>query len=336
MKWQKTMKYMTVILAALFILLAPFAIGCEKQEKENRISIVCTVFSGYDWTRNIITGVQDRFELNYLFSNGTDSHSYQPTVSDIISISECDILITSGGESERWVFSELEKYENSNVRVISMLDIIGELALEEYEGIQHNEEDHHAHGEDTEQEIEKEYDEHIWLSIKNAKVICREIEKVLSDIDCNNSDLYKRNCDEYCEKFGEIYDKYAESIQNSDINTLIFADRFPFAYLMNDLGISYHAAFSGCSAESEASVSTIVKLIELAEECKTENICVIETSDQKLAATVASGAGDISIIVLDSIQAVSSDKISNGYSYCGAMEENLRLVKKALSIEKAG
>ncbi len=319
-----------ILLLSVLLILILMPLSCNYRQESGKIKIVCTVFSGYDWVQNIIKGHEENFDIVYLLSNGSDSHSYQPTVKDIALISDCNLLISSGGESEEWVLDAVESSGNDDIMLISMLDIIGDRALDEYAGIQSGRHEGHDHHGD-----EEEYDEHTWLSLKNAVMICSEIERIISGIDPKNSDSYMKNRDEYCRRLDELFEKYKDSIKNSQLDTLIFADRFPFAYLMDDLGISYHAAFSGCSAESEASVETIVKLTELTRSVGCEYICVIETSDKKLAETVSSCVGNnCRIITLDSIQAVSDKKIKNGYNYIDVMENNLKLIKRALSISE--
>ncbi|MDE5872357.1 MAG: metal ABC transporter substrate-binding protein, partial [Lachnospiraceae bacterium] len=293
--------------------------ACSRPELVNngKISVVCAGFSAYDWVRVLCGDRISEIDLKMLGDNGADMHSYQPSVEDIARIGNCDLFIYSGGESEAWVDDALKNAVNPDMIVINMVDVIGENAIE------HDEHEDHD---------EMEYDEHVWLSLKNACLIVNEIEHALEKLDSENAEYYRGKCEEYRSLLAGLDERYEEMTKNAAGNTLIFGDRFPFRYLVEDYGLDYYAAFDGCSADTEASFEIITSLAGKMDELNVNYIIVIEGSDKRLANTIKDSAktGNRAILVVDSIQSVSKKKMDMGYTYIGAMENNLELFEKAL------
>ncbi len=179
---------------------------------------------------------------------------------------------------------------------------------------------------------EHEDDEHIWLSLKNAEIICRALSQELSVIAPEHAETYAANTEAYCEKLAVLDQKYKSAVDEAPVDTLLFADRFPFRYLTDDYGIEYYAAFSGCSAESEASFETVIFLAGKLDELKLSAVLTIEGSDRKLAQTIinASSAHNAKILTINSMQSITSKDVKNGSSYLSIMESNLEVLKEAL------
>ncbi len=296
------------------------------------IKVVTTIFPIYDWVREV---AQDDVDINLdlLLDNGVDLHSYQPTAKDIMDISDCDIFIYVGGESDEWVDDTLAQADNKNMTVLDLMDILGDKAKEEEvkEGMQ---EDDHEHEEGKEEEHEEgpEYDEHVWLSLKNTSLFVDKIAEALSKADPQHADAFKANSASYQEKLSALDTQYQQAVDNASVKTLLFGDRFPFRYLTDDYGLDYYAAFVGCSAESEASFETISFLSGKVDELNLKSIMQIETSDGSIAKTVKDNTKtkDQQILTLDSIQGVTSDRIQAGETYLSVMESNLTVLKQAL------
>ncbi len=281
------------------------------------LSIVCTTFSCYDWTRELLGDRVDDVQLTYLLDSGADLHSYQPSAADMVKISGCDVFIYVGGESEHWAEDALKEASNKNMKALKLLDADGISAKEEEvkEGMQADD--------DEDEGGEPEFDEHVWLSVKNAQVLCRDISETLSEADPEHSDEYRANCEAYEDKLSELDERFSEAAKG-DI-TLIFGDRFPFRYLCDDYGIDYYAAFAGCSAETEASFETVAFLAKKADEVGTDTIYTIENSDGKIAQAIISNTKnkDQKTVVMNSLQSVDGEQIKNGATYLKLMEENL-------------
>jgi len=309
---------------------------------EDKISIVTTIFPEYDWVMNVLGSNPANAEVTLLLDNGVDLHSYQPTADDIMKIATCDMFIYVGGESDRWVEDALSEAVNKDMVVINLLEVLGESVKEEevVEGMQEEDEHDHHHDEDEDgehhhhDENENEYDEHVWLSLKNAVICTEAISHALQDkVDPDNSIEYAENSAEYTGKLLSLDEEYKETIGNSRMNTLLFGDRFPFRYLTDDYDLNYYAAFAGCSAETEASFETVTFLAGKVDELNLGCILTIETSDGKIAETIRNNTltGDQKILVLDSLQSVTMDDINNGVTYLSIMKENLNVLSEALN-----
>ena len=291
--------------------------------------IVTTIFPIYDWVKEIV-GDNDNVELTMLLDKGVDLHSFQPTADDIVKISACDMFIYVGGESDEWVEDALKEATNKNQVSVNLLNVLGSSVKEEEvkEGMEaeHEEEGEHEH------EEEPEYDEHVWLSIKNAKVLCEKISAELCKLDAANKEAYQSNTTAYTAKLDSLDKEYEAAVKNAGVKTVLFGDRFPFRYLVDDYGLDYYAAFVGCSAESEASFETIVFLAKKADELGLKAICQIESSDGKIAKTIRNNtkSKNQEILTLDSLQSTTGEQAKSGKTYLSAMQSNLEILKNAL------
>ena len=503
------MKKITAMLLALVMLVGVLA-GCEKQNdtnKTDRLSIVTTIFPEYDWVKEILGDKADNAEITMLLDNGVDLHSYQPTADDIVKISDCDLFIYVGGESDEWVDNALKNATNKNMKVINLLDVLGDSVKTEetVEGMQEEEHDH-DHGHDKEitkddikdrtlsdfagewkslypylltgdldeycehkaeededssttkdtylekykaswqcdankitingnkitftytdgksvsaeytyagyqpklndegkirsvryqfettstdapkyvqfndhghepgeaehfhiyfgndgfdalmdlktnpffvggslsvdeildelmghsHDHEEESDEHVWLSLRNAEALCKAISAALQEIDPDNKDAYASNTSAYIKKLSALDNEYKKAVNAATYKTVLFGDRFPFRYLVDDYGLSYYAAFVGCSAETEASFETISFLAKKVDELKMPCVLTIEGAQHKIAETIVQNttAKNQKVLTMDSMQSTTSKDVKNGTTYLSVMEQNLSVLKEAV------
>lgn len=327
------MKKITALLLALLMLVGALA-GCGKQNdtnKTDKLSIVTTIFPEYDWVREILGDKADNAEVTMLLDNGVDLHSYQPTADDIVKISDCDLFIYVGGESDEWVEDALRNAANRNMKVINLLEVLGDSVKTEeiVEGMQ---EEEHEHEDAEEHEHEEEADEHVWLSLKNAKMLVRVISKALQELDPDNKDIYAANADAYVKKLSALDAEYQAAVDAASNKTILFGDRFPFRYLVDDYGLRYYAAFVGCSAETEAGFETISFLAKRVDEWKLPCVLTIEGAQHKIAETVVRNttAKNQRVLTMDSMQSTTSKDVKNGTTYLSVMEKNLSVLKEAL------
>ena len=510
MRKNRNFKKFNIVLAALTSAVtvagacAPaFAETTGAPEESDKLSIVTTIFPEYDWVREILGDQADSADLTMLLDNGVDLHSYQPTADDIIKISECDLFLYVGGESDAWVEDALKESQNKDQKVINLLDVLkdtikteeampgmqaeeghnhgyshfadedvedrelsdwsgewqsvypylengdldevmdrkaenGDKTAEEYKsyyetgyktdvekitidgengiieftkngvaakgtyeykgyqiydyesgsrGVRYFFEktngddaapkyvqfsDHgiapgaaeHFHiyagndsfdalseemenwptyypaemtGEEIREDMleheEKEYDEHVWLSLKNAEIICQSIADTLGEIDPENKDTYEANVVAYIEELAGLDVQYQDTVDTASRKTVLFGDRFPFRYMVDDYGLNYYAAFAGCSAESEASFETISFLAKKVDELQLPCILTIEGEQHKIAETIKANTQnqDQEILTINSMQSVTSEDVQNGANYFSIMEENLNVLKQALN-----
>ncbi|MBP5349635.1 MAG: zinc ABC transporter substrate-binding protein [Clostridia bacterium] len=319
--------------------------GCSINEKSDKIEIVTTIFPEYDWVREILGENNDRVNITMLIDSGADLHSYQPTADDIVKVATCDLFIYVGGESDAWVADVLKTAKNPDMIVVNLLDVLGDKVKEEEvkEGMEaedehdhdHDEEEEHDHDHEHEHhhdEDEPEFDEHVWLSLKNAVDLTGFIAEKIKTLDPDHADYYAANTSAYVAKLQALDAKYAAAVNEGTVKTLLFGDRFPFRYLVDDYGLDYFAAFVGCSAESEASFETIVFLSNKVDELHLKAIMQIESADGKIANTIKNQTQtkDQTVLTLDSMQSVTAKDVKNGTTYLGVMERNLEVLKEAL------
>ena len=313
----------------------------------DKINIVVTIFPEYDWAMNVLGDNPAGAEVTLLLDNGVDLHSFQPNVDDIMKIATCDLFIYVGGESDGWVDDALSEAVNKDMIVINLLEELGDAVKEEelVEGMQEEDEhdhDHHHdededgeehHHDEDEEEEGPEYDEHVWLSLKNAVKITESISDALQTIDPDNASVYAGNTAEYTGKLLDLDKEYEEAVNSASGNTVLFGDRFPFSYMTDDYDLDYYAAFVGCSAESEASFETITFLSGKVDELGLGCVLTIEGKDHSIAETIIQNTAskDQKILTLDSMQSVTSADIANGVTYISVMEGNLEVLKEALS-----
>ena len=325
----KTLK--SIIISAAMFAASASLFGASKK------SIVCTTFPEYDWVMNILGEKAGSFDVTLLQNNGTDLHSYQPSVKDIAKISNADLFVYVGGESDEWVEKVVSQSVNKKQIVVNMLEVLGDKVREEeiVEGMQAEEEEeheHHHHCEDEDEE-EVEYDEHVWLSLNNAIDFTNVLFAEISKIDGGNASVYSKNAEAYTKQLAALDAEFKAAVKSAKKSTVLFGDRFPFRYLTDDYDLNYYAAFLGCSAESEASFETIIFLANKVDELGLNAVLTIEKSDTKIAKTVVNSTKNKNqqILEMDSLQSITNKEIIGGRNYLSAMKKNLEVLKKALN-----
>ncbi len=302
--------------------------GCSSTNGTDtaKYSIVCTTFPQYDWLREIIGENADSFSLMLLLDKGGDLHSYQPTAESIARISSADMFVYVGGESDTWVEDALKGAVNKDMRVVNLMDLLGGMVKEEelVEGMQCYEEAEHE---------ETEYDEHVWLSLKNAAYLTGALSETLQELDAEHAQEYAANAAAYIESLNALDREYADAVKQSEKKTILFGDRFPFRYLTEDYGINYYAAFAGCSTETDASFETVTFLSGKVDELGLHTILTIEGSDQKIAEIIRENTHgkNQQIQTVNSLQSVTAKEIQDGFTYLEAMRENYEVLKNALN-----
>lgn len=346
----------------------------DKKEKEDKIKITCMIFPQYDWLRQVIGEENDRYDIELLLDSGAELHSYQPTVEDMAKISSSDFFFYVGGESDSWVTDAIKSAKNPNLKAVSLLEMLKDYAKEEEEiegAMEHRHTDHETeeelekHGksldEKAKKELEKngdtssektkderenqdeiskendhakEYDEHLWLSIRNAEVAVDKISEILSKLDIENASTYQENSQAYEQSLQSLDEEYQDMAEHAKRKTILFGDRFPFRYLADDYGLHYYAAFEGCSAETGVSFETIIFLAGKMDEQNLPAIFTLENSNEQLAKAIVENTKgkNQEILTLHSMQSVTKKQIQeDGISYLGLMRENLKVMRKALN-----
>ena len=324
------------VLMVMFLLAGCNLESGKKDSANKKVSIVAAIYPQYDWLKNVLGERADSVDLKLLVKNGSDLHSYKSSAQDIATIAKADLVVYVGGESDEWIEKALAATPKEGRIALNLMKALGDRVKEEeiVEGMQTEEEHHHEHGEEHhhDEEEEVENDEHIWLSLKNAVILVNAITEALAKVDVANAETYKANAAAYVAKIQEV-DANFVGVLGTEGKTVLFGDRFPFRYLVDDYGIKYYAAFVGCSAESEASFETVAFLAGKMDSLALPAIFTIDGSDGKIARAILDASKNskgAEILTLNSMQSVTDDQIKAGMDYIAIMQSNLEILKKAL------
>ncbi len=314
------MRKKLISLLAVLLLVAFTFTGCTASEKTDngKINIVSTIFPQYDFAREI-TG--DKANLKMLIQPGGESHTYEPTPQDIISIQEADVFLYIGGENDKWVEDILKSIDTTKIQVVKLIDCV------ELTCVGETEEHTHSHSKD---DHSHEFDEHIWTSPMNAKKMVETISNAICKADPENSDYYKENTATYCTKLIDLDTKIRNVVSSSTRNELVFGDRFPLIYFTNEYGLKYYSAFPGCSSETEPSASTIALLSDKVKQNNIPAILKIELSNSTVADTIANETST-KVLTFYSCHNLSKTQFENGENYISMMTENIETLKIALN-----
>lgn len=309
-------RYTAALLCAL-LMLSCILCGCAQTPQNDggdKISIVCTNFPAYDFARNV---AGDRAELSLLLKPGSESHSYEPTPKEMVSIQSCELFICNGGESEVWV--ETLNSDGGIENMLVMMDCVETVTEEEKEGM-------YIRGEEEEEEL----DEHVWTSPVNAAIIVQCICDALCELDPDNASYYTANCDAYRAGLYELDGEFRRVVANAKNRVLIFADRFPMRYFTREYGLDYFAAFPGCSGETEPSAKTVAFLIDKVRDEKLSAVLYMEFSNQKMADVICEDTG-AKKLPFYSVHNVTAEQFESGVGYLELYEINLASLKEALN-----
>ena len=350
-----------LVLAAAFTFTACSAEKSEKTPAQKKVSIVATIYPQYDWLKNVLGNRLDAVDLKLLIKNGTDLHSYKPSAQDIASIASADMVVYVGGESDEWIEKALSATPKAGRVQVNLMEALGDRVKEEevVEGMEHehhhehgeeaeeHEHEHHEHAEEHEHENhehaeahedhehaeEAENDEHIWLSLKNAEILVRALAHAIAKVDTAHATEYHMNAALYVAKISALDAQYRAATDSATLKTILFGDRFPFRYLVDDYGIKYFAAFVGCSAESEASFETVAFLAGKMDSLALPAIFTIDGSNGKIARAILEASKkskNATVLTLNSMQSVTDAQMQAGADYLSMMQENLEVLKKAI------
>ena len=325
---------------AIVSLVVPLCTSCNIEDDSGKLKIVTSVYSEYDWVMTVLGNKKDNASVRLLRDSGIDMHSYQPSMDDAKAISKCDLLVYVGGESDDWIEDAVKDAANKDKKVINLLETLGDGAKKEetVEGMQGEEEHEHEgeeeHDHEGEGEEEVEYDEHVWLSVKNAQIFVTAISDALGQIDAENAAYYKSNADSYVNQLKDLDNRYIAAVNAGTKDTILFGDRFPFRYMVEDYNLKYYAAFLGCSSNVTPDYTTIKFLADKIDELNLKVILKIEgNATERLISAIKETANskDLTVLTMDSIQSTrSSDFKNENARYLSVMENNLGVLKEAL------
>jgi zinc transport system substrate-binding protein len=317
------------ILIGASTLLASFLLcfsSCAKknntpQNASQNIAVTATIFPPYDFVRQI---AGDKVNLKMLLPPGAESHSFEPTPQDVIAVQNSKLFIYGGGESDEWVERILDSMDMSNMKIVSLMACVEVVEEEIVEGME-EEEETQANGAET----PPEYDEHVWTSPRNAALIVEAISDALCEVDTANTETYRLNAAEYIAKLSELDGEFQSVVNGALRKTIVFGDRFPFRYFADAYGLSYFAAFPGCSTETEPSAATVAFLIDKVKNEQIPVIFHIELSNEKMADAISEATGAKKLL-LHACHNISKKDFDAGKTYLEFMRANVQNLQEAL------
>ena len=317
------MKKVLNLLLGIFLVL--FLAACAKKSD---VDIVSTSYVGYDFSKGV---AKDKLKSSMLLNPGEELHDYSPSVSDIEKILDSEIFIYIGGESDsEFVENDiLPEINKKKTIVINMMEIVKD------KGKTYEEENPESNVDvDEEEEEEEEYDEHIWNSITNAKLIVEAISDAIIKIDSSNKDYYLENKNNYIAKLNEIDNNIKDVVSKSNKDLIVFADRFPLLYFVKEYDLKYDAAFKGCETSKEANPKTIENLTKKVKDNDLSVIFVIELSEANIASIIVdnlkSEGKNVIVKTFYTMHNVSKTDFEQGLTYIDYMEKNVISLEDAL------
>lgn len=334
--------------------------GCGKTtEKEDnyRLKIVTSLFPYYDMARAVIGDVKG-IDLKMTVTPGQDSHSFEPTPSDVIQMENADVLIYNGGSLETWIDTLLDSLNNKNQIQMKMMDYVDVLNEEIVEGMDtrfeehdhdehshkednHNKENHKedSHSEDSSNDSEfhnedseeghEETDEHIWTSPVNEIIMTEKICDTLSKALPEEKENFQKNAESYISQLKELDNEFRTIVENAKINEIIFADKFPLQYFAKEYGLKYYAAFPGCGSDMEPSAKTIGFLVDKIKEDNIKAVFYLELSSHIVADAIETDTG-AKPLQFNSCHNITQKQFDSGVTYVDLMKENVNNLKIAL------
>ena len=276
--------------------------ACDNSAKQT--NIVASNFATYDFAKAIS---EEHLTVSTLLKPGTESHHYEPSVSDINRVVNCDIFIYIGGENEQWIETILENIDPNKTTVVKMFDFVEPIAE-----IGHD-----------------EYDEHIWTSPKNAVKMVNAIKNAIINFDTKNQTSYEQNANDYIAELNQI-DVELNSIVEQQNKPLMIADRNPYRYLLTDYSFEYTALINNCSGEVEPSLSDLALFIQKVTNESVNIVFTVELSTQNYAKRVKEECENVEIKTLHSCHNVSLTETESGATYVSIMKNNVTNLREAL------
>lgn len=293
----------------------------DKASDSKRLKIVCTLFPQYDFVRSI---VGERADVTLLLPPGADSHSYEPTPADMITVASADLFVYIGDEMESWAHSIIKTIKGGDVAILNVSQALG-LKLEVHK--HEHDQEQHGHGE------EESVDPHIWTNPVFAAQMVDIISSSICGLDEGNSIFFKDNADKYRYEILKLSNEFRDIVSKAEIKKIYFADEFALSAFAEEYGLEHLAAFDSCGENAEASASKIAQIIDEIHKNKIPVIFYPELTVSKEAKLISSETG-ARMLQFHSCHNISSADFAAGETYISLMKANAENLSIALGLAK--
>lgn len=264
-----------------------------------QISIIASLFPWYDLSREI---GGDRVTVKLLLPPGVEAHAFEPTPSDMITLSKAKLFLYTGDYMEPWVQDILDSLDGSAPQSSALGADLATIADDDEE--------------------EGGFDPHIWLDPILMSKAAGRLAQALGKIDPDNKAYYNQRLENYQNRLEKLDADYRSTLAKCKQKDFIYAGHYAFGYLANRYGLQYQAA-QGFSPDAESSPKKLSDLLTTLKNDKADYIFAEELDNSQLAESLAKDAG-VEILILNSAHNVSKDDIKAGLTYEQIMKNNLK------------
>lgn len=320
---KKIRRIITALVLCLGMGLAAVGCGEKTEEKQDGISVVATLFPQYDFAREI---VGDLGSVTLLLDPGMESHSFDPSTADMVTINKADVFLYTGPALETWVAQITDSFDEE-LRVVDLSEGI----LETIEGTSEETENKTA-GEDeaSEDGHHHDVDPHIWTNPVYAMKMVERIRDEVCAADPENAEIYTENAEKYLDKLEELDKTFREIVSNGVRKEIVHGGRFALGHFAEEYGLEYKAAYDTCTSQAEPSAKKIAELTTEIEEKKIPVVFYEELIEPKVAESISETTG-AKMLLLHSCHNVSAKDFESGVTYLQLMEQNAENLRIALN-----
>lgn len=296
----KLKMFSLLVTIVLFILLAGFIISCSGEDEEKgKIGVVVTIFPQAEFVSKV---GGDNVDITVMIPPGADPHTYEPSPSKMVSVSNADMYakVGSGIEFETvWMDKIIQQNEEMLIldcsEGIELIEMTGGHEHEDEGDNENHEEgdDHHVEG----------MDPHIWMSPLNAMQMVENICDGLISIDPDNKDLYEENRDDYLQGLNELNQEIRCALSN-ETNRVFMVYHPDVGYFCREYDLEMLAI------EVEGKGPTAASLAHSIDQAQEYGVRVIFASKHinSQPAEVVASEIDGSVVLIDSL---AEDYITN-------------------------
>ena len=307
------------------VLFAGMVASAVAAETTPRIAVVATLFPQYDFARQIAGG---RADVSLLLPPGAESHSFEPTPSDMKNIAGADLFVYTGEYMEPWA-KRLADSAGLPAGVTIVDASRGVVFRKNEEGGDEDDDHEHDHGESGEHAHSHLYDPHIWLDLGMAAVMADNIGQAMARRDPANGEFYLANAARVREELLALDTSFADTVAAASRRVLVFGERFAFGYFFSRYGLEYAGAYKSCAPGAEPGLKAVIEVVETVKRDGVKFVYLEDMSTGRISEVIHSETG-AEILRVDSLHNPPAREQSAGTTFQEIMRRNMDAFAKGL------